>query len=184
VRAARALGGPVALKLDGDAFLHKSDVGGVLLGLEGDASVRDGAERLADVARRAAPGAPHGLVVQRMAAKGTELVLGVSSDPVFGPLLVVGLGGVFVEVLEDVRFGLVPLTPALARRMLRRLKSFPILEGARGGEPVDLAAVEHALLCLSQLVEEHPEIAECDVNPLIARPDGVLALDARVRVAR
>jgi acetyl coenzyme A synthetase (ADP forming)-like protein len=184
VRLARALGGPVALKLDGDAFLHKSDVGGVLLGLEGDAAVRDGAERLADVARRAAPGEPHGIVVQRMAARGTELVLGVSSDPVFGPLLMVGLGGVFVEVLEDVRFGLVPLTPALARRMLRRLKSFPILQGARGTEPVDLAAVERALLCLSQLVEEHPEIVECDVNPLIARPDGVLALDARVRVAR
>jgi acyl-CoA synthetase (NDP forming) len=159
-------------------------VGGVLLGLEGDAAVAAGAERLAQVAARAAPGAAHGIVVQRMAEPGTELVLGVTSDPVFGPLLMVGLGGVFVEVLEDVRFGLVPLTPALALRMLRRLKSFPILEGARGGHAVDLGSVERALLRLSQLVEEHPEIAECDVNPLVARADGVLAVDARVRVRR
>lgn len=180
----RALGGPVALKLDGAAFVHKSDVGGVALRLEGDEAVRAAAGRLAASAAKAAPGAPYGLLLQPMAQPGTELVLGMSSDPVFGPLLMVGLGGVFVELLEDVRFGLVPLTPALASRMLRRLKSFPILQGARGGPAADLAGVEHALLRLSQLVEAHPEIVECDVNPLVARPDGVLAVDARVRVRR
>jgi acetyltransferase len=94
----------------------------------------------------------------------------------------VGLGGVFVEILKDVRFGLVPLTPAIARRMLRRLRSLPILEGARGGRAVDLPAIEDALLRLSQLVEDHPEILELDVNPLLARPDGVEVVDARVRV--
>jgi acetyl coenzyme A synthetase (ADP forming)-like protein len=182
-RAARALGGPVALKLDGEAFLHKTDVGGVVLGVEGDAAVRAGVERLEAAAREAAPGAPHRILVQRMAAPGTELVMGVRADPVFGPLLLVGLGGVYVEVLKDVQFGLVPLTPVLARRMLERLKAFPILAGARGGAPADLDAVVDALLRLSLLVEEQPSVVECEMNPVLARPDGVEAVDARVRVA-
>ncbi len=182
--AARELGGPLALKLDGAAFLHKSDVGGVALQLDGPAEVEAAAGRMARAAEVHAPGAPYGFLLQRMARAGTELVLGVTTDPVFGPLLMVGLGGVYVEILNDVRFGLVPLTPTLARRMLRRLKSFPILEGARGAKPVDLEALEQALLRLSQLVEEHPEILECDLNPLVARPDGVEVLDARVRVRR
>ncbi len=182
--AARELGGPLALKLDGAAFLHKSDVGGVALALDGPAAVTAAAERMARAAQAHAPGAPFGFLLQRMARAGTELVLGVNTDPVFGPLLMVGLGGVYVEILNDVRFGLVPLTPTLARRMLRRLKSFPILEGARGAKPVDLEALEQALLRLSQLVEEHPAILECDLNPLVARPDGVEVLDARVRVGR
>ena len=182
--AARELGGPLALKLDGAAFLHKSDVGGVALELDGPAAVEAAAERMARAAQAHAPGAPYAFLLQRMAQPGTELVLGVSTDPVFGPLLMVGLGGVYVEILNDVRFGLVPLTPTLARRMLRRLKSFPILEGARGAKPVDLEALEQALLRLSQLVEEHPEILECDLNPILARPDGVEVLDARVRVRR
>jgi acetyltransferase len=181
---ATGLGCPVVVKLDGEAFLHKSDFGGVALRLATPKAAREAAEAMAARARTHAPDAPFGFLVQRMGEPGTELVLGVSTDPVFGPLLMVGLGGVYVEILKDVRFGLVPLTPAIAQRMLRRLKSFPLLDGARGAKPVDLAAVEQALLRLSQLVEDHPEILECDVNPLVARHDGVVALDARVRVAR
>lgn len=182
--AAAALAGPVVVKLDGEAFLHKSDVGGVAVGLSTPAAAREAAQAMALRAARHAPGAPFGWLVQRMAAPGTELVLGMSTDPVFGPLLMVGLGGVYVEVLKDVRFGLVPLTPTIAGRMLRRLKSFPLLQGARGAPPVDIAAVEQALLRLGQLVEDHPSILECDVNPLVARPGGVEVLDARVRVRR
>ncbi len=179
---AERIGYPVALKLDGQAFVHKTDVGGVALHLADAEAVVLAARRMAAAAEAAAPGAPYGFLVQRMAAPGTELVLGVSTDPVFGPLLMVGLGGVYVEVLKDVRFGLVPLTPVIARRMLERLRSAPLLKGARGARPADEKAIVDALLRLSQLVEEHPQIVECDVNPLIARPDGIEVVDARVRL--
>ena len=110
--------------------------------------------------------------------------MGVRTDPVFGPLLIVGLGGIYVEILSDVRLGLVPLTPVLARRMLERLRGYKLLTGARGAKPVDLAAVEDTLLRLSALVEEHPSIVEIEMNPVIARPDGAEAVDVRLRVAR
>jgi len=183
VAAAARAGGPVAIKLDGAAFLHKSDVGAVALNVKGPDAARATAERLAAIASKVAKGTPWRFLVQKMAAPGTELVMGVRSDPVFGPLLLVGLGGVYVEILKDVQFGLVPLTPALAKRLLRRLRAFPLLEGVRGGKPVDIAAVEETLLRLSQLVEEHPGIAEVEMNPIVARPDGVEALDVRLRVA-
>jgi acetyl coenzyme A synthetase (ADP forming)-like protein len=181
--AAARIGGKVALKLDGEAFLHKSDVGGVVLGLEGDRAVREGAERLARAAAQGAPGAPYRLLVQEMAAPGTELILGVRSDPVFGPLVAVGFGGTMVEVLQDVSFGLVPLTPVLARRMVERLRGVRLLTAPRGKPPADLGAVVDALLRLSQLVEEHPGVVEAEMNPVFARPDGVVAVDARLRVA-
>jgi acetyl coenzyme A synthetase (ADP forming)-like protein len=181
--AAARVGFPVAVKLDGEAFLHKSDVGGVVLGLRDEAAVRDAATRLSARARAAAPGAPWRLLVQRMAEPGTELLMGVRADPVFGPLLAVGLGGVQVEVWKDVAFGLVPLTRVLARRLLERLRGFPLLQGYRGSPRVDLAAVEDALLRLSRLAEERPEVVEIEMNPVVAGPGGVVAVDARVRVA-
>ncbi len=182
VAAARRVGGPVAVKLDGAAFLHKSDVGGVALSLDGDDAVRAGCARLAAAAKKAAPGAPYRLLVQRMSAPGTELILGVRADPVFGPLVAVGFGGVYVEILRDMRFGLVPLTAVVARRMLERLRGYPLLTGARGAPKANLDAVVDAMLRLSQLVEEEPNVAEIDMNPVFARPDGVEAVDARVRV--
>jgi acyl-CoA synthetase (NDP forming) len=157
-------------------------VGGVVLNVHGPDAVRATAERLGDLARKASPDAPWRYLVQRMAAPGTELVMGVRADPVFGPLVVVGLGGVYVEILKDVRFGLVPLTPIVARRMLGRLRGFPLLQGARGAKPVDLGAVEETLLRLSQLVDEQPMVAEVEMNPVIARADGVEAVDVRLRV--
>lgn len=184
VALADAMGYPVVLKLDGPAFVHKTDVGGVALRLADAEAVRAAAARLAAAAETAAPGAPYTFLVQRMARPGTELVMGVTSDPVFGPLVMVGLGGVYVEILKDVRFGLVPLTPVIAKRMLNRLRSAPILQGARGAKPADEAALVDALLRLSQLVEDHPQIVELDVNPVIARPDGIEVLDARVRLRR
>jgi acetyl coenzyme A synthetase (ADP forming)-like protein len=182
VAAAREIGGPVAVKLDGEAFLHKSDVGGVVLDVRGDEAVRAAVARLSEAARRAAPGAPRRFAVQRMVPRGTELVAGARVDPVFGPILLVGLGGVYVEVLRDVQSALVPLTPVLARRMLSRLRAYPILLGARGGEPADVDAVVDVLLRLSQLCEDHPAVAECEMNPVVARPDGVTAADVRLRV--
>ena len=183
VAMAGQIAGKVALKLDGPAFLHKSDLGAVVLGLEGPTAVRAAAERLAAIARTTSPDRPWQFLVQRMATPGTELVMGVRTDPVFGPLLAVGLGGIHVEVLRDIRFGLVPATPVTARRLLERLRAFPILKGVRGGTPVDLDKVVDALLRLSSLVNDHPEIAEVEMNPVFARPDGVEAVDVRLRVA-
>ena len=183
VAAAGRMGGSVALKLDGPAFVHKSDVGGVMLGLEGWDDVRGAAERLATIAKRVSPDRPWRYLVQRMGAPGTELVMGVRTDPVFGPLIVVGLGGIHVEILHDVRLGLVPLTPILARRMLERLRAYRLLTGVRGAKPVDLDAVVDALLRLSALVEAHPSIVEVEMNPVIARTDGAEAVDVRLRVA-
>ena len=180
---AASVGFPVVLKLDGEAFLHKTDVGGVVLDLRDADAVRAAAARLAEAAARAAPGAPYRLLVQRMARGGVELVLGVRGDPVFGPLVMAGLGGIHVEVLKDVRFGLVPLTPVSARRLLERLRAYPLLTGVRGAPPVALDAVVDALLAISRLVEDHPEVTDLEVNPLIARPDGAEAVDVRVRVA-
>jgi acetyltransferase len=182
VAAAAALGGPVALKLDGEAFLHKTDVGGVLLGLSTPTAVREGAERLVATARARAPGAPYRLLVQPMAAPGLELVLGAKVDPVFGPVLMVGFGGVDVEIWRDVAFGVVPLTRRLAERMVRRLRGFPLLAGSRGRPPADVGAVVTALLRLAAVVEAHPRILEIEVNPLVATPRGVTAVDARARV--
>jgi acetyl coenzyme A synthetase (ADP forming)-like protein len=182
-RLAAEIGRPVAIKLDGEAFLHKSDVGGVALDVSGERAVREALDRLAAAARAAAPGAAYRFVVQEMAAPGTELIMGVRTDPVFGPVILVGLGGVYVEVLKDVRSGLVPLTPVFAKRMLSRLRGYPILQGARGAKPADLDAVVDALLRLSQLCEEHPGVVECEMNPVLARPDGAEAVDARLRVA-
>lgn len=183
VEVAARLPGPLALKLDGPAFLHKTDVGAVVLGLSGTDAVREAAQRLEAIGRRASPDRPWRFLAQRMAAPGTELVMGVRTDPVFGPLLAVGLGGIHVEVLKDVRFGLVPATPVTARRLLERLRAYPILRGVRGGPPVDLDRVVDALLRLSALVEDFPEVVEVEMNPVLARPDGVEAVDVRLRVA-
>jgi acyl-CoA synthetase (NDP forming) len=117
-----------------------------------------------------------------MVRPGVELVFGCKEDPVFGPVIMAGLGGIHVEVWRDVAFGLVPLTRTLAARMLRRLRGFRLLEGARGARPVDLAAVETALLRFACLVEHHPSILEIEVNPATARPDGLTCVDVRARV--
>jgi len=179
---ARRYDTPVALKLDGDAFLHKSDLGAVALNLEGEDTVRGAAVRLETLARKISPDRPWRLVVQPMVEGGVEVVLGSRTDPVFGPVLMAGLGGIHVEIMKDVAFGVVPLTRRLAARMLRRLKAFPLLQGARGGEAVDLDALETVLLRLAAVVETRDEILEFEMNPLVAKPSGAIALDARIRV--
>jgi acyl-CoA synthetase (NDP forming) len=172
--AAAELGGPVALKALG--LLHKSDAGGVALGLATPEAVR--AAHAAMDARLRAPG----YCVERMAdARGAvELIAGVRQDPRFGPVAMVGLGGVLAEVLRDVAFALAPVDEAEARALLDRLAGAPLLHGARGRPPVDLDAAAHAIATITAVAAAHPEIAELEVNPLLARPDGCVALDARI----
>jgi acyl-CoA synthetase (NDP forming) len=175
--AAAELGGPVALKALG--LLHKSDAGGVALGLATEAGVR--AAHAAMDSRLHAPG----YCVERMAdtRDAVELIAGVRRDPRFGPVAMVGLGGVLAEVLRDVAFALAPVDVDGALALLDRLAGAPLLAGARGRPPVDREAVAAAVAALSTLAAAHPEIAELEVNPLLARPDGCEALDARIVLA-
>ena len=179
------LGYPVALKVVADEITHKTDVGGVELGIADADELRAAARRIHEAVAAAAPGvAPAGLSVQPMAAPGTEVILGITQDQQFGPVLMFGLGGVFVEVLKDVAFRVVPLEPRDASEMIREIQGFPVLEGFRGAEPADLAAIERMLLQLSEFAEAHPEVAELDLNPVFARADGAIAVDARIVLTR
>lgn len=170
VQAFAALGGPVALKVSSSRLVHKTEVGGVRLGLATADDVRAAAASMLTAAHATDPAAV--LVVQRMAGTGTEVIFGATRDRTFGPVLMFGLGGVFVEVLKDVVFRVHPLTDIDAHDMLRGIRAFPILAGTRGQAGVALDALETVLLRLSQLLSDVPEIAEFDINPFFATADG------------
>jgi acyl-CoA synthetase (NDP forming) len=181
VAIANELGYPVAMKIVSPQITHKSDVGGVRLNVADARGVVLAFEEIVNNARRAVPDATvEGVSVQRMAKPGVEVIIGMTKDPQFGPVLMFGLGGVLVEVLKDVAFRIVPLAPRDARQMIREIKGYPLLEGYRGQPPCDVGALEQMLLKLSAFVDAHPEIAELDLNPVFAYPDGAVAVDARV----
>ncbi len=181
VAVAGELGYPTVLKVASPDILHKSDIGGVKIGLADAEAVGRAYDEIIAAARSSNPDARvHGVSVQPMAAAGVEVIIGASKDPQFGPFLMFGLGGVLVEVLRDVAFRLVPLSPRDARQMVREIKGFPLLEGYRGTPPSDVAALEDTLLKLSAFLDEHDEIKELDLNPIFAYPQGLSAVDARV----
>jgi acyl-CoA synthetase (NDP forming) len=181
IRLAKSLGLPVALKVISPDVVHKSDVGGVCLHLTSLSQVGKAyGEIVARVRARVPDALIEGISVQSMATPGIEVVAGLTRDRTFGPVVMFGLGGMFVEILNDVAFRVVPLQPKDARAMIREIRSFPVLQGARGAAPVDLAALEDILLKLSSLAEHHPEIYEIDLNPIFAYPTGALAVDARI----
>jgi len=182
--AAEKAGFPVVLKVVSPDVAHKSDVGGVLLGLESKEDVEEAFDEIMASVKAAQPDARiEGVAVQKMATAGTEVIVGMSKDPQFGPVMMFGLGGILVEVLKDVAFRIVPLEPKDAREMVREIKGFPVLEGVRGQPPADVAALEKLILRVSEFIEAHPEIEELDLNPVFAYPDGVLAVDARILIA-
>jgi len=180
VEAARPLGGhAVALKLDAEGMAHKSDLGGVLLDLVGDDAIRSAAQELLAIGRR--HGLPmRGLLLEPMADPGVELILGLRRDPSFGAVVVVGLGGVLAEVLDDVAIRLAPVARDEALTMLDELRGSRILDGVRGGSPIDRGAIADLVIALSRFADEHPEIDEVDLNPVIASASGALAADALV----
>jgi acyl-CoA synthetase (NDP forming) len=183
VKAAKELGYPVVLKIVSPDVTHKSDVGGVRLGLDSPETVTAAFAEISEAVKRHEPNARiEGVAVQKMARPGIEVIVGMSKDPQFGPVLMFGLGGVLVEVLKDVSFRIVPLEPRDARQMVREIKGFPVLQGFRGQEPADLKALEKLLLKVSAFVDAHPEIEELDLNPVFAYKDGALAVDARIVV--
>jgi acetyltransferase len=182
VAAAEAIGYPVVLKLHSETITHKTDVGGVVLNLETATAVHGAYDTIrATVTARA--GAQHflGVTVQPMISRdGYELIVGSSLDPQFGPVLLFGSGGKLVEVYQDRALALPPLNTTLARRMIERTRIFVALQGVRGSAPVDLAALDQLLVRFSQLVVEQRWIKEVDINPLLASPEGLIALDARI----
>ncbi len=181
--AAEKAGLPVVLKIVSPDVTHKSDVGGVRLGLKSASEVEAAFDEIVAAVKSKQPDARiEGVAVQHMAPPGTEVIVGMSKDPQFGPVLMFGLGGIFVEVLKDVAFRIVPLEPRDARQMVREIKGFPVLQGVRGQDPADLGALEGLLLKLSEFIEAHPEIEELDLNPVFAYRDGALAVDARIVV--
>jgi acyl-CoA synthetase (NDP forming) len=184
VSLAEEFGYPVVLKIVSPDIAHKSDVGGVALGLEDAAAVRAGyGTMLARVADAAPAAVIAGISVQRQADSGTEVIIGSTTDPQFGPVMMFGLGGVFVEVLKDVAFRIVPLVERDARQMVRDIEGFPILEGVRGQPAADTAALERIILQVSEFIEQHPEVEELDLNPVLAYADGAVAVDARIILA-
>jgi acyl-CoA synthetase (NDP forming) len=180
VEAARPLAGhAVVLKVDAEDVPHKSDLGLVRLGLRGDDAVRAAAEDLFRTAARHGV-ATRGLLVEPMADGGVELIVGVRRDPSFGPCVMVGMGGVFTEILDDVVLRLAPVGPATARAMLDELRGVLLLDGTRGAPPVDRDAVAELIAGTSSLAVARADIAEIDLNPVIASVDGALAVDALV----
>jgi acyl-CoA synthetase (NDP forming) len=184
IAQAQAAGYPVVLKVVSRDIAHKSDVGGVKLNLTDSAAVGDAFDAIMSSARAAVPGAAiDGVSVQPMARPGTEVIVGMTTDEQFGPVMMFGLGGIMVEVLKDVAFRIVPLTERDARQMIGDIKGAPILDGVRGAPPADRAALARTILGVSNLVQQHPEIRELDLNPVFAYPDGAMAVDARIVVA-
>jgi len=181
VAIASAIEGPVAMKVQSESALHKSDIGGVLLGIEGEDDIRQAFEAVSGVVDDAS-----GVLVQEFVPGGHEIILGMTEDPSFGPLLLFGLGGVFVELIGDVAFRIHPLTDLDIEEMIAEVRSARLLDGYRGGEAGDVAALRQAMARLSYLVDELPEIVEMDLNPVkvLAPGQGLKVVDARIKVRR
>jgi acetyltransferase len=181
VAVAEKVGYPVVMKIVSPQITHKSDIGGVKLKLQNKAQVGAAYDEIMDAVRKKASKAViQGVSLQKMAAPGLELVIGMTKDPQFGPMLMFGLGGTAVEILKDVAFRIVPLAKEDARDMIRQIKGYPLLEGYRGQPGVDLEYLEELLMRLSGFIAENPEIKEMDINPLIAYKKGAVAVDARI----
>ncbi|HLB22594.1 MAG TPA: acetate--CoA ligase family protein [Dehalococcoidia bacterium] len=181
VKMASELGYPIVLKIVSPQITHKSDVGGVALGLSSAEEVGAAFERVVANAKKASPKATiDGVAVQRMERQGTEVIVGMTTDPQFGPVMMFGLGGIMVEILKDVAFRVVPINERDARQMIHEIKGYPVLEGFRGHDPADVAKLQELLLKVSTFIEANPEVAELDLNPVFAYKDGAIAVDARI----
>jgi acetyltransferase len=183
VRLAEEIGFPVVMKIVSPDILHKTDIGGVKLDLRTPADVRDAFDLLTYRAMRYMPDAElWGCQVQEMVGGGREVILGMNRDPQFGPLMMFGLGGIYVEALKDVTFRIAPFSRDEARAMLTEIRAVNLLRGVRGEPPADLEAIEDVLLRLSQLVIDFPEIVEMDINPLIVfeKGRGAMSVDMRL----
>ncbi len=181
ISLSQQLGFPAVLKIASPDVIHKSDAGGVKLGLRTSTQVGKAYDDILKAIKKNYPEAKiQGVSVQKMARPGVEVIIGMSKDPQFGPVIMFGLGGILVEILKDVSFRIVPLARRDAGEMIREIKGYPLLEGYRGQEPVDVPNLEELILKVSSFVEQHSEVDELDLNPIFAYSDGAVAVDARI----
>ena len=184
VVAAASVGFPVALKIVSPEIIHKSDAGGILLNLADEKTVREGyAKVIANAGRASSPDRIIGVLVAPMAPKGQECIIGMIRNPQFGAVLMFGLGGIFVEVLKDVAFRIIPPTDVDLEEMIHEIKGYPLLAGVRGQQPRDVGVLKEILRRVAQLAADHPEIQEVDINPVIVHEKGASVVDARVIIA-
>jgi acyl-CoA synthetase (NDP forming) len=181
VAISREIGFPLVLKIASPDIIHKTDAGGVKVGLKSIAEVKKAYADIMASARQKYPQAKiEGVSVQTMAKPGIEIIIGMYKDDQFGPVIMFGLGGIFVEVLKDVSFRLIPIVKRDAEEMIKEIKGYALLNGYRGQEPASLPALVDILLKVSTLVERTPEIKEIDLNPVFAYKDSAVAVDARI----
>ena len=181
------IGAPVAMKIVSRDIIHKSDVGGVRINLHNSEEVRDAYDlMMMRIERRVPEARLEGVYVEEMAPKGREVILGMTRDPQFGPMMMFGLGGIFVEVMKDVAFHLAPVTKEETMQMLEATRSYELLKGVRGQAEVDIDAVAEGLQRISQLVTDFPQVIEMDINPFIIGAIGIqsVAADARITLSR
>ena len=181
VKIAKEQGFPVALKISSPDILHKSDVGGVHLNLSSAEAVENAFNDLLAAVNNNCPESQiDGVLVSKMAPPGMEVIVGMNRDPQFGPVILFGLGGIMVEIFQDVSLRLLPFSRDDALDMIREIKGYELISGYRGQPPVDEEALADCLLSVAQMAEKNPEIVEIDLNPVMAYPDGILVVDARI----
>lgn len=178
---AAEIGFPAAMKVVSPDVIHKSDSGGVKLGIDSPTAAAEAFTAINDSVARAVKGARiEGVLIVPMATGGVEVIAGMVRDPQFGPATMFGLGGIFVEILQDVAFEIAPVSRQEAERMVKSIKGYPLLAGARGSKPCDLESLYAVITGLGRLALELDEVKEIDLNPVLAGPDGARALDARI----
>ena len=182
--SAESVGYPVVLKIVSPDILHKTEVGGVVVGLSSKDAVQSGYRRIMETAKSRRPDARlTGVLVQKMAPDSIEVIVGSINDPQFGPTILFGLGGIFVEILKDVVFRIAPLEERDAREMILEIKGYSALAGYRGFPPADQDAIVNLILSVSRLVTENPQIDQMDLNPAMVYEHGALVVDARILLA-
>jgi acetate---CoA ligase (ADP-forming) subunit beta len=178
---AAKLGFPVVMQIVSPDVVHKSDAGGVKLSIQNATQAgRAYSEILANIKKHYPKAKIVGITVQKMAKQGIEIIIGMTKDAQFGPVIMFGLGGILVEVLKDVSFRIVPMTKRDASEMIAEIKGYPILKGYRGQDPADIPYLEDLIVKVSEFVDKNPEIKELDLNPVFAYKDGAMAVDARI----
>jgi len=182
VTHAKSIGYPVVMKISSPKISHKTDIGGVVVGVKNDDEVKKAFKKIMANAKKHTQNID-GILVQEMAS-GIETIIGSKIDPQFGHIVLFGLGGILVEVIKDYSIRLVPINRVDAQEMIKEIKGYKILEGTRGKKAVKISDIEDCLLNLSKMVERHPEIEELDINPLFVSPKGVMAADYRIFVKK
>ena len=181
VPISQKIGFPVVLKIMSPDVIHKTDSGGVKLDLKNVSEVRNSFREIMKSVEKQYPAAViHGVSVQKMVRPGTEVIVGTSRDAQFGPVIMFGLGGIFVEVLKDVSFRIIPIDRRDAQEMIKEIKGYPLLQGYRGKEPVNIPALVEMILKISNFINENPQIKEMELNPIFAYKNKALAVDARI----